>query len=169
MNFSPADIRLIIRVITRRTGDPIHDEDLLQEASLRAITAFRNRRDIRHPRAFLKKVVENTVSDYWRRRRLARDLPALSQEQAAAPAFEETLDRQRQIRLLRDALARLDAGRRATLDLFYVESRSVAEIARIQSKSVSAVKMDLMRSRRRLLSLVRALSKRGPRIPVPRL
>src|SRR5262245_44829361 len=132
MNFSPADIRVMVRVVTQRTGDPVHDEDLLQEVSLRAISAFRNRHDIRHPRAFLMKVVQNTVSDYWRRRRMARDAPAIITETFSAPTFEDDLDRRRLIRLLREALERLDAGKRATIDLFYIQSRPVAEIARLQ-------------------------------------
>jgi RNA polymerase sigma factor (sigma-70 family) len=160
MNFSPADIRVMVRVVTQRTGAPVHDEDLLQEVSLRAIAAFRNRCDIRHPRAFLMKVVENTVSDYWRRRRLARDAQSVSFEQTPAlPAFEDELDRQRRLLLRREAMTRLDAGKRATLHLFYIEGRPVAEIAQLQRKTVSAVKMDLLRSRRRLFGLVSALAK----------
>jgi RNA polymerase sigma-70 factor (ECF subfamily) len=159
MNFSPADIRVMVRVITRRTGDPIHDEDLLQEASLRAITAFRNRRDIRYPRAFLMKVVQNTVSDYWRRQRLARDSRPPEAERISAPSFEDDLDHRRQLHMLREALGRLSPGKRATLNLFYMEDRPVAEIARLQRKSVSAVKMDLMRSRRQLFGLFSSLAK----------
>jgi RNA polymerase sigma-70 factor (ECF subfamily) len=162
MNFTAADIRVMIRVVTRRTGEPVHDEDLVQEASLRAIEAFRNRTDIRHPRAFLMKVVENTVSDYWRRRRIVHEISALNSNRLIeAPAFEDDLDRRRQIRLLRHALTRLDAGKRATIDLFYVEDRPLAEIAKLQQKSISAVKMDLLRSRRRLERWVRALEKRS--------
>jgi DNA-directed RNA polymerase specialized sigma24 family protein len=41
-----------------------------------------------------------------------------------------------------------------TLDLFYVEERSVAEIAGLQNKSISAVKMDLLRARRTLARLM---------------
>ncbi|HEX4998790.1 MAG TPA: sigma-70 family RNA polymerase sigma factor [Terriglobia bacterium] len=165
MNFTPADIRILVRVITRRTGTPVHDEDLIQDASLRVVEAFHNRDDIRHPRAFLKKVVQNTISDHWRKRRLEVKLGGVEIEGYDTPSLEDDLDRRRQLHLLRRALARLDDGKRATIDLFYIQDRTVAEIARLQGKSVSAVKMDLLRSRRRLLGIVRSLAKRSSRSP----
>ena len=54
-------------------------------------------------------------------------------------------------------MALLDAGKRTTLDLYYVEECPVSEIARLQKKSVSAVKMDLLRGRRLLAKIVRSL------------
>ena len=67
---------------------------------------------------------------------------------------------QRRVTLLRRGLAQLDAGKRTTLDLFYVEECPVAEIARLQKKSVSAVKMELLRARRLLAKIVRGLADR---------
>ena len=67
MDFSLTDIRVMVRAATQKTGAPLHDDDLEQEASLRAVEAFR-RRDVKHPRAFLMKIIHDTVSDHWRRR-----------------------------------------------------------------------------------------------------
>ena len=66
---------------------------------------------------------------------------------------------------MRRALTELDQAKRATLDLFYVEELSIADIALKQSRSVSAVKMELMRARRMLAALVVELSnpKKQPR------
>jgi RNA polymerase sigma-70 factor (ECF subfamily) len=82
---------------------------------------------------------------------------------AESPCFEERLDTQRRVALLRAGLAQLDVDKRTTLDLFYIQERPVSEIARLQKKSVSAVKMGLLRARRLLADILRDLSagKRG--------
>jgi RNA polymerase sigma factor (sigma-70 family) len=161
MNIDPCEIRLLIRIATQRTGRPLHDEDLEQDATLKAVEAFRKQFEVRHPRAFLRKIVCDTVRDHWRRRRPAEELNAIDEMHfAESPCFEERLDQQRRVALLRAGLAQLDAGKRTTLDLFYVEERRVSEIARLQKKSVSAVKMELLRARRLLADILRELAER---------
>ena len=160
MNIDLYEIRLLIRFATHRTGRPIHDEDLVQDATLKAVEAFRKPFEIRYPRAFLRKIVCDTVRDHWRRRRAQEDLEAIDEGNLSeAPCFEENLDMQRQIDLLRRGLAQLDEGKRRTLVLFYVEEHSVSEIASLQRKSISAVKMELLRARRLLATIVRDLSR----------
>jgi RNA polymerase sigma-70 factor (ECF subfamily) len=162
MNIDPVEIRLLVRIATRRTGWPLHDEDLEQDATLKAVEAFRKQFQVRYPRAFLRKIVCDTVRDHWRRRRPEEHLNAVDETSLAErPCFEEKLDRQRRLELLQRGLARLDAGKRTTLDLFYVEECPVAEIARMQKRSVSAVKMELHRARRKLKEIVRELGKEG--------
>lgn len=165
MNIDPVEIRLLVRLATRRTGWPLRDEDLEQDATLKAVEAFRKQFRVRYPHAFLRKIVCDTVRDHWRRRRPEERLSAVDERSLAeCPCFEEKLDRQRRLDLLHRGLARLDPGKRTTLDLFYVEERPVAEIARLQNRSVSAVKMELLRARRLLAEIVRHLGKqkRGP-------
>jgi RNA polymerase sigma factor (sigma-70 family) len=160
MNIDPSEIQLLVRIAIHRTGRPLHDEDLAQDATLKAVEAFRKQFEIRYPRAFLRKVVSDAVSDYWRRRHSVEDLDGVDEWRLAeSPAFEERLDAQRRVDLLRRALSKLEAGKRRTLDLFYMEERSVAEIAQIQNKSISAVKMDLLRARRTLAGIVHSLAR----------
>jgi RNA polymerase sigma factor (sigma-70 family) len=162
MNIDLGEIRLLIRVATRRTGKPLHDEDLEQDATLKALEAFRKQFEIRYPRAFLRKIVCDAVRDHWRRRRPNDGLDAIDEMRfVESPRFEERLDAQRELELLREGLARLDTAKRNTLDLYYVEECSISEIARIQSKSVSAVKMDLLRARRLLATIVADLRNQG--------
>src|SRR5262245_10215049 len=159
MNFDPIEIRLLIRMATMRTGLPLHDEDLAQDVTLRAVAAFRKQLEVRYPRALLRKIVGDTVRDHWRRRRPEEDLNAVDERDLAElPCLEEKLDRQRRVDLLHRGLARLDAAKRTTLDLFYLEERPVAEIARLQKRSISAVKMELMRARRLLAEIVQQLA-----------
>jgi RNA polymerase sigma factor (sigma-70 family) len=152
------EVRAIVRSETQRTGVPLHDEDLEQHATLKAVEAFRRECVVRYPRAFLRKIVGDAVRDHWRRRRVGEDLETVDESRVAvAPRFEEQLDDRRRMELLRRGLAELDTTRRAILEAFYVEEYSVVEIAERRGKSVSAVKMELLRSRRRLAKIVREL------------
>lgn len=156
MKIDPCEIRLLVRIATQRTGRPVHDEDLHQDATLRVVEAFHKQFEIRNPHALLRKIVGDTVCDYWRRRRIAEQLDAVNERWfAESPCFEERLDAKRQLDSLRRALAQLDASKRIILDLFYMEERSIAEIARLQKRSLSAVKMELHRARRQLARIVR--------------
>ena len=164
MNIDPSEIRFMIRIATQRTGAPVHDEDLEQDAMLKAMEAFRKQREIRHPRAFLMKIVRDVVRDHWRRRRCLEDIRALDELRfAESPRFEDDLDRKRQSEILHEALLCIEEDKRATLELFYSEDCSIAEIARLQNKSLSAVKMQLVRARRLLAGIVHALSNKKSR------
>src|SRR5580698_10095092 len=105
MTLDPAEIRRLIRIATARTGAPIYDEDLAQEASLRALQAFQRVGQVTHPRAFLMKIVCDTVHDHWRRRRPAEDIASIDERFIGVhPHFEDDLDRRRRSILLRAAL-----------------------------------------------------------------
>jgi RNA polymerase sigma-70 factor (ECF subfamily) len=151
MIVDPAEVRELIRIATTRTGSPVFDEDLIQDVSLRALEAFRRTGQVAHPRAFLMKIVCDTVRDHWRRKRVWEDLDSIDERLVCfRPQFEEELDRQRRTLTLHAALAHLDATKRRLLHLFYEEDLSVSQIARLQNSSVSAVKMQLFRARRQL-------------------
>jgi len=152
------EVRAIVRSETKRTGVPLRDEDLEQDATLKAVEAFRRECVVRNPQAFLRKIVGDAVRDHWRRRRVAEDLDAIDESRVSvSPRIEEEMDGKRRVDLLRRGLTELDALKRATLEAFYVEECSVLEIAERQRKSVSAVKMELMRARRLLAKIVRGL------------
>jgi len=159
MNIDPCEIRSIVRMETLRTGAPLHDEDLEQDAALKAFEAFRRQFKVRHPRAFLRKVVVDAVRDHWRKRRPPEDWSAVDESRLAVPPqFEERMDLQRRVDLLRRAMAELDAAKKDMLDLYYMEEWSVGDIARAQKLSVSAVKMQLLRARRMLAGIVREMA-----------
>jgi len=159
MNLSPVEIRALVHMVTKRTGTPIHDEDLEQDIALHALEALQRLPQVTHPRALLMKIVRDSVRDYWRRRRSPEDLEGIDQRFIAQiPEFESAIDFRRQIELLGLALDRLKKSRRTVLELFYTHDYSIPEIAKIQNRSVSAVKMDLARSRQSLARIVRSLA-----------
>ncbi len=161
MIFNPSEIRTLIHLATRRTGAPVHDEDLEQDVALHVIEAFRRLRHITHPRALVIKIVQDAVRDYWRRRRSQEDLDGIDERFIShAPEFESRLDHQRRLELLRRALDRLPAPKRTLLELFYLRDYSISEIATLQQRSVSAIKMELARSRRSLSRIFHSLARR---------
>lgn len=164
MNITPAEIRSLIRIVTRRTGTPVHDEDLVQDVAVRALEARRRLKTITHPKALLMKIVHDVVRDHWRRRRPSEDIDGIDERFLShAPQFEFEVDRRRSIELVRRAVAQLPAPKRKLIELFYVRGRSIVEIAQTQRRSISAVKMDLVRSRKSLSQIVRSLAnKKSP-------
>jgi RNA polymerase sigma factor (sigma-70 family) len=159
MKINPAEIRAMVRIATSRTGSPVHDEDLEQQVALHALEASRRLQHIDHPRALLMKIVHDTVREYWRRRRICEDINGVEERfLCELPSFELKLDAERRAELLHRALESLPERKRILLDLFYLQEKSIPEIARLLGKSRSAVKMELLRSRRILRPLVRSLA-----------
>ena len=161
MNIDESEIRMLIRMVTQRTGSPVYDDDLTQDVTLKVMEACMKRGEIRYRRAFLMKVVRDAVHDYWRRRRVVFDISTIDESRfAELPDFERDLDRRRQTDLLRKALLQMESSKRSTLELFYSSDCSIAEISRIRGKSESAIKTELMRTRRALAEIVRDLAKK---------
>ena len=164
MKINPVEIRTMVHIATSRTGTPIHDEDLEQDVALHAVEASLRIGHITHPRALLMKIVHDTVREHWRRRRPCEDLENIDTRFVAQiPTFETDIDVQRQIELLHRALDLLPAPKRKLLELFYLHDCSVSEIAALNGKSISAIKMELLRSRQTLGRIVRSLATKKSR------
>src|SRR5688572_23282258 len=119
MNLNVADIRTMVHAVTKRTGAPLHDEDLEQQIAVNALEASRRLGPVAHPRALLMKIVYDAVHDHWRRRRSSEDIDTIDERLLShAPTFEKDLDVRRQLDLLRRAIDRLPASKRTLLDLF---------------------------------------------------
>lgn len=117
MNLNPVEIRTLVHIETKRTGSPVHDEDLEQDIAVRALEALQRLERVRHPRALLMKIVRDAVRDRWRRRRSLEDLECIDQRFVAhPPEFEFDIDSDRQIELLRRSLNRLPEPKRTVLD-----------------------------------------------------
>jgi RNA polymerase sigma factor (sigma-70 family) len=166
MNLNLSDIRTLVHVATGRTGTPIRDEDLEQDVALHALSAFRRLDHVAHPRGLLIKIVHDTVRDYWRRRHSFEDIDSIDERFIArAPDFERDLDLRRRLELLERARDFLPPHKRTLLELFYRHDYSIPEIAQLHGKSVSAIKMELLRCRQTLARLVRLLATKKSRRP----
>jgi RNA polymerase sigma factor (sigma-70 family) len=164
MNLNPVEIRTLVHIETKRTGSPVHDEDLEQDIAVRALEALQRIERVTHPRALLMKIVRDAVRDHWRRRRSSEDLESIDPRFVAHhPEFEFDIDSDRQVALLRRSLNRLSEPKRRVLDFFYMRDYSIREIATMQNRSISAVKMDLARSRNCLAAIMRSLANKKSR------
>ena len=144
-------LRLIRQMVTRANGRV--DQDLEQEVFLRVLEVFRDRTDIRHPRALMYKIVHDRVVDEWRARSRAQSCGPMGPEELPSSStgdIEEGIDEGRRLGRLREAILELGCDIRGPVYLFYVESYSIRTLGRIFGKSPSAIKMALHRGRHRL-------------------
>jgi RNA polymerase sigma-70 factor, ECF subfamily len=153
------------RYCARMTGSVVDGEDVVQEAILKAIEAFREPGSIASPESWLFRIAHNAALDFLRRR--AR--------MDAARAHEENLDmivdpvstadnREATAASLRTFM-RLPVAQRSTVILMDVLGYSLDEIAGVVKLSIPAVKASLHRGRARL----RELAQEPDDLPPPSL
>src|SRR5438093_6577656 len=116
---TPEYARSIVRLLASSLMLPVL-EDLSQEALLKGVRAFKRSR-VEHPSAFFTKIVRDTVSDHWRRNRVALlPLEVIDpRKHSHVLHIEERLDFDRRIEQLRKALRRLSSHERHLIHLFY--------------------------------------------------
>jgi RNA polymerase sigma factor (sigma-70 family) len=149
-------IRAIIRYVTMCTGFPVLDEDLEQDAVLRVLRALRRVAHINHPKAFVEKIVGDTVKDFWRRKRRLENANLIRSEILSnQQSFEDRLDRARRYEELHRCLDRLPSKVRRALELYYLQDCPVREVATALAVSHSAVKMTLLRGRQELRRMMK--------------
>ena len=117
------------------TGDWALAEDLLQTALARAYPRWsRIRRD--DPEAYVRKIMVNTWSSWWRRR-WRGEVPAEQLPEVAGPDEVAGVDSRQ---ALRAALAQLPPRQRAVVVLRYHQDLPEAQVAALLGISVGTVK-----------------------------
>jgi RNA polymerase sigma-70 factor (sigma-E family) len=117
------------------TGDWALAEDLLQTALARAYPRWsRIRRD--DPEAYVRKIMLNTWSSWWRRR-WRGEVPAAQLPDSAGPDGYAGVDSRQ---ALRAALAKLPPRQRAVVVLRYHQDLSEAQVAELLGITVGTVK-----------------------------
>lgn len=157
----------VLAFLSRRLGSREDAEDLLQETFVRAIRAasFRPEGNLR---AYLLRTARNLIVNRLRRPRIevleeAREElgepfaavasdGASPEEEAAWRAFGDRLAR---------TLGRLTAAHRTAFELAVLEQRSYAEVAQLTGWTLSQVKINLYRARKRILDEL------GEALPLP--
>jgi RNA polymerase sigma-70 factor (ECF subfamily) len=149
----------------RAMGGPERElEDLAQETFLVARRKY-DRFDGRNVAGWLYRIAWRVMADARRRvwlRRMVFGGEALAEIVDERPGESvESFEARRTLRLL---LARMNVERRTTLVLFEIEGYSTEEIAALQGIQVATVSTRLLRARRELLEMTRALrAKTGER------
>jgi RNA polymerase sigma-70 factor (ECF subfamily) len=134
------------RYCARMVGSVIDAEDIVQEASIKAIEAFRGPTAIANPEAWLFQVAHNTALDALRRR---ASQPRFGDEEDLAMVSDpndETHAREAAAAALH-AFMRLPVAQRSSVILKDVLGYSLDEIGGITGSSLAAVKAALHRGR----------------------
>ena len=145
----------------RMVGSVIDGEDVVQEASVKAIEALAGAPPIANPEAWLFAVVHNTALDFLRRR--ARQPRSCGDEELAmvSDPIDEVHQREAAAAGLH-AFMRLPVAQRSSVILMDVLGYSLDEIGGIMGSSIPAVKAFLHRGRERLRAVLQEPDDRPP-------
>ena len=150
----------------RKTGDPAAAGDLAADVLLTTLTALRQGQAIRHPHAWVWQVARRRYAAWAETQRRSRLREAEETEAAALPAPEDTLSdliHGEDVALLRRELAFIRREHRELIVAFYMEDRSVSDIARTLSLPVNTVKTRLRRVRQKIREGMEMAREFGPR------
>ena len=140
----------LLRTAYLLTGDYARAEDLLQSALIRAHRHWRRVHDTGEPEAYVRKIIVNLNTDWWRRRSSFEQVVDTATDQAshasAPDAFAEYELRDELWTALRD----LPPKMRAALVLRYFEDLTEAQTAHVLDCSVGTVKSQCSRGLERL-------------------
>lgn len=147
-----------------RTSDAELALDLLQEAFVRVWRNLGTLAILTPPRqrAWLFAVARNLVVDQYRSRAArsaAHDALAASLDPAeqVADSPEVTAERDRELEMVDEAIARLPEGLRVVLLLQVVGERTSAEIGELLGRPAGTIRYQLSRARKQLTMLLREL------------
>ena len=150
----------------RKTGSPDAAADLAADVLLAALTALRRGRAITHPHAWVWQVARRRYAAWADQQHRSRLRDAEEAEAAGLPAPEDTLSaliHEEDVALMRRELAFICREHRELIVAFYMEDRSVADIARRLSLPVNTVKTRLRRCRSKIREGMEMAREFGPR------
>jgi RNA polymerase sigma-70 factor, ECF subfamily len=145
----------IRRYLTRLSGDPEVAAELTQETFLRAYQALPRLADDSDVQGWLYRIATNLARQHYRHGRLIH-WRALEPFHALTAPIEEDVARQD---LVRRALAELSLDQRACLLLYAWTGYTCAEIGTLMDRTPEAVRMLLVRARRRFRALYEGLER----------
>ena len=150
----------IRRYLTRLVGDAEVAAELTQDTFLRAYQALPRLADDSDVPGWLYRIATNLARQHYRHGRLIH-WRSIEPHHLPAPSLEEDVAQQD---LVRRAIYRLSLDQRACLLLFAWTGYTCAEIGQITDRSAEAVRMLLVRARRRFRELYDDLE-RGEDLP----
>lgn len=150
----------------RKTGDPTAAEDLSADVLLAALTALRKGQVIIHLHAWVWQVARRRYAAWANSQRRSRLREAEEAEADLVPAPEDALSaliHEEDATFMRRELAFIRREHRELIVAFYMEDRSVADIARRLSLPVNTVKTRLRRCRSKIREGMEMAREFGPR------
>jgi RNA polymerase sigma-70 factor (sigma-E family) len=136
----------LLRSARRLVPDPIDAQDLVQTALVRTFPRWADINDKALADAYMRRVMINTRTEWWRSRRLDEVLIGDLPEPTVDDGAEQRADRE----MLLDAMARLAPKQRQVVMLRHYGQFSTEETARALGMSPGTVKSTLHRALARL-------------------
>ncbi|GHJ34713.1 SigE family RNA polymerase sigma factor [Streptomyces sp. TS71-3] len=136
----------LLRSARRLVPDPVEAQDLLQTALARTYGRWDGIADKRLADAYLRRVMINTRTEWWR----ARKLEEVPTEQLPEAAVEDSTEQYANRALLMDAMQVLAPKQRSVVVLRHWEQMSTEETAAALGMTVGTVKSTLHRALARL-------------------
>ena len=143
------------RYCARMVGSAIDGEDVLQDALIKAVEAFRVAGAIGNPEGWLFRIAHNTALDYLRRRKRQQALHSAEEVDMIADQLDAVSSRQIARASLRTFM-RLPVAQRSSVILMDVLGCSLQEVCVVMDASLPAVKAALHRGRAQLRELAGA-------------
>jgi RNA polymerase sigma-70 factor (ECF subfamily) len=140
------------RYCARMTGSVIDGEDVVQDALLKAISAFPRMESLPNPEAWLFRIAHNAALDFLRHRTRHSAIVSEKDPDMIATHIDPIRDQQAAAASLR-AFMRLPPAQRSSVVMKDVLGYSVVEVSEITGLSVPAIKSALQRGRNRLREL----------------
>ncbi|MCF6523689.1 SigE family RNA polymerase sigma factor [Streptomyces sp. JJ36] len=137
----------LLRSARRLVTDPVEAQDLLQTALVRTYGRWDGIADKSLADAYLRRVMINTRTEWWRSRRL-QEVP--TEHLPDVVGIEDGTEQHADRALLMEALATLAPKQRSVVVLRHWEQMSTEETARALDMSPGTVKSTLHRSLARL-------------------
>lgn len=143
---------MLYRLCLVMLGNESDAEDTVQETFIKYLRKSPDFRNPEHEKAWLLAVASNGCRDLLRRRKRQQQYMAAGSGMVngAEPAYIQKPPSDLPDSGILEALMALPEKFRLVLILYYVEERSVGEIARIIGRTPSAVKMRLKKGRKLL-------------------
>ncbi|MCF3965232.1 SigE family RNA polymerase sigma factor [Streptomyces fuscigenes] len=136
----------LLRSARRLVPDPVDAQDLLQTALARTYRRWEGIADKSLADAYLRRVMINTRTEWWR----ARKLEEVPTEQLPEPRIEDGAEQRADRALLMDILSVLAPKQRSVVVLRHWEQMSTEETAAALGMSAGTVKSTLHRALARL-------------------
>jgi RNA polymerase sigma-70 factor (ECF subfamily) len=140
------------RYCARMTGSVIDGEDVLQDALIKAVEAFRSAGPVHNPEGWLFRIAHNTALDFLRRRARQVAIHSAEEVEMIADQLDAVTSRQIASASLRTFM-RLPVAQRASVILMDVLGCSQQEVCDVMDFSLPAVKAALHRGRTQLRAL----------------
>ncbi|MFF4509047.1 SigE family RNA polymerase sigma factor [Streptomyces sp. NPDC001401] len=136
----------LLRSARRLVGDPLDAQDLLQIALLRTYRQWEHIADKRLADAYLRRVMINTRTEWWRARKLEEVPTAHIPESSVKDSSDQHADRA----LLTEVLQSLAPKQRSVVVLRHCEQMTTDETAATLGMAAGTVKSTLHRALARL-------------------